>query len=78
MPSPARPRPTSRVSINPAGAGLAERNLNTQAQASETVKAKRRAVMSMGGKPESDELTPKSQARRTAVCPLCIPKIIRR
>lgn len=60
MTSPARPK--SRQSMNPA-VGLVERNLNA-----EKIKGKKRAVMSMGGKPSGeDTLSPKSLARRTAV-----------
>ena len=44
--------------------GLVERDLNAE------LKGKRRAVLSMGGKPVDDTLSPKSLARRTAVCPL--------
>ena len=46
--------------------GLVERDLNAESK----MKGKRRAVMSMGGKPVDDTLSPKSLARRTAVCPL--------
>jgi len=45
--------------------GLVERDLNAESK----MKGKRRAVMSMGGKPVDDTLSPKSLARRTAVCP---------
>ena len=47
--------------------GLVERDLNAENK----IKGKRRAVMSMGGKPVGgdDTLSPKSLARRTAVCP---------
>jgi hypothetical protein len=44
--------------------GLVERDLNAENK----MKGKRRAVMSMGGKPVDDTLSPKSLARRTAVC----------
>jgi len=48
--------------MNPAD-GLIERNLNA-----EKIKGKKRAVMSMGGKPSGeDTLSPKSLARRAAV-----------
>jgi hypothetical protein len=43
--------------------GLVERDLNAENK----MKGKRRAVMSMGGKPVDDTLSPKSLARRTAV-----------
>lgn len=62
MTSPARPK--SRQSMNPT-LGLVERDLNAENK----MKGKRRAVMSMGGKPVDDTLSPKSLARRTAVCP---------
>jgi len=45
--------------------GLVERDMNAENKS----KGKRRAVMSMGGKPVDDTLSPKSLARRTAVCP---------
>jgi hypothetical protein len=48
--------------------GLVERDLNAENK----MKGKRRAVMSMGGKPVDDTLSPKSLARRTAVCPLLL------
>jgi len=51
--------------MNPS-VGLVERDLNAENK----IKGKRRAVMSMGGKPVDDTLSPKSLARRTAVCPL--------
>jgi hypothetical protein len=53
--------------MNPT-AGLMERDLNAENK----MKGKRRAVMSMGGKPVDDTLSPKSLARRTAVCPLLL------
>lgn len=48
--------------------GLVERDLNAENK----MKGKRRAVMSMGGKPVDDTLSPKSLARRTAVCPFLL------
>ena len=50
--------------MNPS-VGLVERDLNAENK----LKGKRRAVMSMGGKPVGgdDTLSPKSLARRTAV-----------
>jgi hypothetical protein len=53
--------------MNPT-AGLMERDLNAENK----MKGKRRAVLSMGGKPVDDTLSPKSLARRTAVCPLLL------
>lgn len=61
MTSPARTK--ARQSMNPAGLGLVERDLNPQVRAEG--KGKKRAVQSMGGK---GDLSPKSQARRFAVC----------
>jgi len=64
MTSPARNN--ARMSINPAGVGLAERDMNLKAEG----KGKKRAVQSMGGFGAGGklELSPKSQARRSAVC----------
>ena len=53
--------------MNPS-VGLVERDLNDENK----IKGKRRAVMSMGGKPMDDTLSPKSLARRTAVCPFLL------
>ena len=53
--------------MNPS-VGLVERDLNAENK----MKGKRRAVMSMGGKPVDDTLSPKSLARRTAVCPFSL------
>jgi hypothetical protein len=58
--------------MNPS-VGLVERDLNAENK----MKGKRRAVMSMGGKPVGgdDTLSPKSLARRTAVCPFLLREI---
>ena len=50
--------------------GLVERDLNAENK----LKGKRRAVMSMGGKPVDDTLSPKSLARRTAVRLFSLPR----